>query len=128
MRFTVSALWGFIVYEDYSMTALTRVPYDASSYEVGAIAHIKDHLQLAFGKAKRVTNADAITYAVLIALETIDEAPTYNDAMPYSFAAEQTRLARFLLSHPTNDEFDPDADLDEVQLDLFQKLKHKEAI
>ena len=105
------------------MTALTRVPYDASSFEVGAISHIKDHLQLAFGKAKRVTNADALTYAVLIALETIDEAPTYLDAMPYGYAAEQTRLARFLVTHSSNDDFNPDTELDEVQLDLFEKLK-----
>ena len=106
------------------MTNLTRVPYDANDFEVGALSHIKDHLQLAFGKHKRVTTADAITYAVLIGLETIDEAPTYTAAMPYSFTAEQTRLGRFLQSHPSNEDFDPGAPLDELQLDLFNKLKH----
>jgi len=107
------------------MTTLTRVPYDASNFEVGAISHIKDHLQLAFGKARRVTNADALTYSVLVALETIDEAPTYDDAMPYSHTAEQTRLARFLICHPSNEDFDAYAELDEVQLDLIHKLKKR---
>ena len=106
------------------MTNLTRVPYDANNFEVGALSHIKDHLQLAFGKHKRVTTADAITYAILVGLETIEEAPTYTAAMPYSFSAEQTRLARFLQSHSSNDGFDPDAELDEVQLELFNKLTH----
>jgi hypothetical protein len=105
------------------MTQLTRIPYDASSFEVGALSHIKDHLQLAFGKHNKVTTADALSYAVLIALETLEETPTYLEALPYEHTASQTRLARFLVSHPSNANFDADAPLDDLQIELSQKLK-----
>jgi len=77
------------------MTDTTRVPFDANEAELHSIEHIKRHLQEAFGKRMSVTTADALTFAILRASESLDECRCYADVMPYDFNALQTRLARF---------------------------------
>jgi hypothetical protein len=78
------------------MTKLKRIPYEANEHELALLDFIKQHLQSAFGKHQKVTNADAVTYSLLIAHEILDEAATYTEAMPYEYNVQHTRLARFL--------------------------------
>jgi hypothetical protein len=77
------------------MSNNTRIPFDANEAELFSIEHIKSHLQQAFGKRMTVTTADALTFAILRASESLDECRCYADEMPYDFNALQTRLARF---------------------------------
>ena len=78
------------------MTNTTRVAYEASSAEVATINEIQSHLATAFGKQTTVTTQDAITYAVLVAVEVLDVCPSYKAAMPNPDIAHQTRLSRHL--------------------------------
>jgi len=73
----------------------TRISYDASEIELTTLHYLKDQLQQAFGKHQRVTSADAMTYALLIASELIEESPTYTSVMPHSYHVADTRLERF---------------------------------
>ena len=87
------------------MTKLKRIPYEANEHEVAILDFIKHHLQSAFGKQQKVTNADAVTYSLLIAQEVLEDSPTYLDAMPYDFHTINTRLARFFdLPSASNDD------------------------
>ena len=69
--------------------------FDANEAELHSIEHMKCHPQDAFGKRMTVTTADALTFSILRASESLDECRCYADAMPFDFNAYQMRFVRF---------------------------------